>query len=417
MTLKEMCEEKRQDCRTGQVFADTSESNSDPLFSLVVLCYKNESLLYGMLNTIFKQTYSRIQLIISDDGTKGFDIDRVQAYVNERKGANIEETIILKNEINMGTVKHIYSVLPRATGEYVVFTAADDRFNTDTVISDYVVAFRKNPGKKWLVGRCCITTPDYKKTIYVTPTNEDATFFEDGNANCLFSRWSRRGMAIPCCMAFKRDAFELVGGIDLEYRYLEDWPLVLKLLRNGYAPIYLDKTIACHSAGGVTNSNERYGVEVRKAFYDDKYLIQKKEVDPYRDLIQPEDIKSLKLYRKEIMDRNYFLDIYYLPASTLEKIKYALKRPRNLFWATEVEYMKRKAKFQRKKMVACSQILFLLSFFFFQFAGNLTLEIMFKCFGALDILAGLILLVCGIVSYPMERNYNRKIKLRRDLVN
>ena len=387
------------------------------LFSIVVLCYKNVGLLYGMLNTIFAQDYPRIQLIISDDGSWDFDVDKVQAYIDERKPDNFEQILVLKNEENIGTVKHIHKVLPQATGEYVIFTAADDRFNTNDVVSSYVTAFQKNPAAKWLVARCCITTVDYKRTIYITPTDEDAPYFQAGNAQHLFSRWSHRGMAIPCCMAFKRETFDLVGGIDLDYQYLEDWPLVLKLLRKGYTPIYYEKTTACHSAGGITNSNNRYGIAVRKAFFDDKYLMFLKEVEPYQELISLEDQKIGKKYINEIMDRNYFLDIEYQPASIAAKMKAVLKKPKHFFWAFEFEYMKRKDKVQRKKIVAVSQGLFLLSFFLLQFEGPLVSEVIFLVMGILDLAVALILFVCGLATYPLELFYRFKARARRKLVN
>lgn len=406
--------DKKKSAAEKQKVIDRSQY---PLFSIIVLCYKNADLLYGMLNTIFMQDYPRMQLIVSDDGSGDFDVAKVQAYIDERKTDDFEQILVLKNAENSGTVKHIHKVLQQATGEYVIFTAADDRFNTDDVVSNYVAAFQKNPEAKWLVARCCITTADYQKTIYITPTDEDAPYFRVGNAQRLFSRWSRRGMAIPCCMAFKREAFDLVGGIDLDYQYLEDWPLVLKLLRNGYAPIYFEKTTACHSAGGVTNSNDRYGVKIRKAFYDDKYLLFRKEVEPYQELILPEDQESRKKYIKTIMDRSYFLDIEYQAASIAAKLKATLKNPKHFFWALEFEYMKRRDKVQRKKMVAISQALFLLCFLFLQFEGSFVLEVIFRTMGILDLAAGLLLFICGLVTYPMELFFRFKARERRKLVN
>ena len=37
---------------------------------------------------------------------------------------------------------------------------------------------------------------------------------------------------------FYKRALDIIGGVDLNYVYLEDWPMVLKLLRNGYMPIF-----------------------------------------------------------------------------------------------------------------------------------------------------------------------------------
>lgn len=396
-------------------FQDIDKSEY-PLLSVCVLCYKNSRLLPEMLDTIFAQSYPRIELIVSDDGSPDFSVDDVREYIGKKQRSNIEQVLVLKNEENLGTVKHIHKVLQGVSGEYVIFTAADDRFAGKDVSKWYVQGFQENPEAQWLVAQCAITTPDYKRTIYVAPTETDAPYFKSGDARQLFSRWSRRGMAVPCCMAFKREAFDLVGGIDLEYQYLEDWPLVLKLLRGGHAPVYLEKVAACHSTGGVTNSNDRYGIAIRKAFYDDKYLIFRKEVEPYQELISAEDQKLRKQYVREIMDRNYFLDIDYQTPSKAAKLKAALRKPRNFFWAFEVEYMKRKDKIKRKKMIAVSQVLFLLSFFFFQFEGGFLPEIIFLGMGIFDMLAGGFLFFCGFATYPLELYYKLKMNKRRKLV-
>ena len=170
-------------------------------------------------------------------------------------------------------------------------------------------------------------------------------------------------MAIPCCMMFRATAFSLVGGIDLDYQYMEDWPLVLKLLRAGYEPLFLNQIISAHSTGGVTNSNQNYGVAVRKAFYADKYHLMEKEVEPFRHLLTETDQKCLKTYQYEIMDRNFFLDIECEQLSRKEKLLTALKEPHKLGWLVERKYGFYEKKVDHKKWLAMTQLLLLCSFF------------------------------------------------------
>ena len=397
---------------------DTSPPTSFPLFSIIVLCYKNTELLFGMLDSIFAQNYPRIQLIVSDDGTEEFNIDTVQQYIALHKRHNIEQVTVRKNEKNLRTVRHIHEALSFAKGDYIVFTAADDRFFDENTISKYVEAFLKNPDSVWIVARCQITSPDYKRVLYNTPTEADIPYFEQGEAQRLFSRWSRRGMAIPCCMAFQKEAFRRVGGIDLQYQFIEDWPLVLKLLRNGYAPLYINSIMAIHSAGGITNSNARYGKKVRQGFYNDKYLLLKNEVDPYINLLYPEDRKAYKKYLKEIMDRHYFFYIDWPGTSAAQKIKLFVKKPIRLWWAFEQGYMKKlKGKIQRKKLFAVSQCLFLVAMLFLLVNGHSVIENLFYIIGLLDFCIAVLLLTVSIITYPLEKYFQYKERLRKNLVN
>lgn len=388
-----------------------------PLFSILVLCYKNMDLLFGMLDSIFRQDYPRIQLVVSDDCSEDFDVEKVQHYIDTHKRANIEQVIVRTNEQNMRTVKHIHMAMQYVTGDYFVFTAADDRFCGTDVISSYVEQFLSNPEKVWLVARCSVTSADYKKHIHYLPAATDEPFFTADNAAGLFSRWSRRGMAIPCCMAFRKKAFELVGGIDLNYQFLEDWPLVLKLLRMGHAPIYCEKVVALHSTGGISNSNNRYGKELRRLFYEDKFTIFRREVDPHLDLLTPEDRKMYKQYLVEIMERHYFFYIDWPDTTTAQKFRLCLKKPIRFWWVFEQRFPKISAKIPKKKLFAASQGLLLLSLLFLTLDTHSIMNCLFHFMGYLDMLLGFGMLAVCALFYPVTGYIKKKGKLRTDLVN
>lgn len=398
-----------------------NEEEPMPLFSLIVLCFKNQKLLYGMLDTILKQKYPRIQLIVSDDGSEDFDVEAVRSYIEKNARHNIEELIVRTNEENMGTVRHFHDVLEMATGEYVVFTAADDRFVGDTVLMDYVEQFAMNPDAQWLVAKCQFTSPDYKKNMFVEPNKEDSECFRLQDSKKLFSRWSRRSMALPCFMAFKRTAFDLVGGIDLEYKFIEDWPLVTKLLRLGHVPLYFEKITAIHSMGGITNSNDRYGIEVRKRFYADKYLYFSKEVEPYKDLMTPEDRKCYKTYMTEIMKRHYFFYIDWPGTTTKQRLKMIALNPQRAWWVAEQKYMTKYKdkikKLNRKKLLIIAHAALLVSLFFFHFDAGNKLDWLFDLIGYLDMAAAVLLTVFSVGTYLLEKHFTKKANIRKKLVN
>lgn len=392
-----------------------------PLVSLIVLCYKNQNLLYGMLDTILKQDYPRIQLIISDDCSEQFDIEAIRHYIEKNGRHNIEDLIVRTNEENMRTVRHFHDVLEMASGEYVVFTAADDRFVGTDVITGYVEQFTERPEAQWLVARCQFTSADYKKNLYVSPVAADEPYFQAYDPLKLFSRWSRRGMAIPCCMAFKRTAFDIVGGIDLEYKFIEDWPLVIKLLRNGYAPIYYRKVTALHSTGGISNSNDRYGKELRRMFYEDKYLFLRKEVAPYRHLLTEEDRLAHKQYMTEIMARHYFFYIDWPGTSKSERRKMMLKKPIRAWWVFENYFMahihEKLKKVNRKKLLALSQVILLLSLVFFHLDSNNFFNWFFELIGYVDLAIGCGVIAFAVGSYLLDKHFIKKANLRKKLVN
>ena len=388
-----------------------------PLVSILVLCYKNLNLLYDMLDSIFIQDYPRIHLIVSDDGSEDFDVKEIEQYIQSNKRRNIEDFQVLRNEKNMGTVRHVEKVFALIKGEYFVFTAADDRFVDKTVITSYVNAFVDNPSSVWLVAKCYFVTPDYTNVLYTTPTQADLPFFLGNDSRKLYSRWSRRGLAIPCQMAFTKRALDIIGGVDLNYVYLEDWPMVLKLLRNGYMPIFLNKVVAIHSTGGITNSNKRYGKEVRKLFYLDKYTLFKREVEPYKHLLYPEDLKALKKYMVEIMDRNYFLNIDFPEATITQLFIMIIKKPIRFLWLFENFFIKYQNNISQKKLFALSQTMLLFALLFIKLKPSGLLGTILSIVAYVEIVIALLLSVISIICYPLKKYFDYKKKLRRDLVN
>lgn len=404
---KVACEQRR--------FARIPNVDTTPLVSILVLCYKNTGYVRGMLKSIFVQDYPRIQLIVSDDGTEDFEPDELLEYIEEEKASNIEQVIVRKNEENQGTVRHVVQALPLAEGEYLVLTAADDRYNDPTAISACVRRLIEHPEAQWLVARTNLMTPDYRQSVGSMPSYQDLPYFEAGEAERLFSRWSRRGMAIPCQMMFRNTAIPLVGGIDFGYTYLEDWPLVLKLLRMGYAPAFLNRIICVHSTGGVTNSNDRYGIEVRKAFYQDKQRIMDTEVLPYRERLLPEDQKALNLYLREIMERDYFLNITCAEVPFVEKLKLTLWAPRRLGWLAERKYLALAGKIDHRKWLMLIQCL-LVSGAVLAVCGGQLSQPAISLLGWIEVFAGGISGAVCMLSIILKIYSKQKAKKRRELV-
>lgn len=396
---------------------DVIDRSAYPLFSVVVLCYKNRYYLKRMLDSIFFQNYPNIELIVSDDCSDDFIVEDIEAMIEEKRGDNITSFSVFRNEHNLGTVRHIDKVLKEVSGQYIIFTAADDRFANTNVFSKYAQTFEDNPDSVWIVGKCNILTANFQKSIYITPTKEDIDCFTSGDARRLFSRWSRRGMAIPCCMAFRPQAFDVVGGIDLEYTYLEDWPLELKLVRNGYAPSFLNEVTAFHSAGGVTNSNDAYGIEVRKKFYDDKNLVYTKEVAPYLDLLTPEDRNLLKTYRSEICERAYYLDIEWNQASKIGKLMLMLKNPKHFMWTLDKYYDRFSAYLQKKKILVIVQLLILSAVFITNNASDDFLGPVFRIIGICEFFLAVLLVILMFGGILVGRYIKKKRALRKRLVN
>lgn len=397
-----------------------------PLFSIVVLCYKNTNLLIKMVWSIFQQDYPNIELIVSDDGSDDFNCEAVKKmirvemanYEKQYGQCGITKILVRKNEQNQKTVKHIAEVLPMTTGQYVIFTAADDKFSNSKIVSVYAKTFEDNSDVQWLIGRATIMSPDFKKKYQVIPSDNDIACLNTRDPQQVFSRWSHQGMAIPCCMAFRKESFELAGGIDESYTYLEDWPLVLHLLLKGYAPLYVGQYAAVHGAGGVTNSNDRYGVETRRDFYTDKYRLLNGITKKNKHLMSRKDKKIFRIYMREIMDRSYFQQIDMQTKSKKRLLLESCFRPIKFAWLYENALLKLDAKLPKKKVLALAYALILVAAVLFLYVsyGQIITPV-FAFFAWMATIGAIACIIVPIIVIVWKRHIQRMNVRRKQLVN
>lgn len=112
--------------------------------SIIVPCYNAEKYLEEALETIEKQTYNNIEVVLIDDGSKDKTFDILKDY--ERK--SLREVKIIKQE-NKGVSSARNNGIKNATGNYICFMDSDDilscffieklvqNFNEETYVCTY----------------------------------------------------------------------------------------------------------------------------------------------------------------------------------------------------------------------------------------------------------------------------------------
>lgn len=94
------------------------------MVSFIVFAYKQEKFIGEAVDSAFAQTYSPLEIILSDDcspdGTFAVMQDRVDRYLGPHK------VVLVRNEVNLGLAAHVNKVFEHATGEIIVMAAGDD---------------------------------------------------------------------------------------------------------------------------------------------------------------------------------------------------------------------------------------------------------------------------------------------------
>lgn len=102
------------------------------MFTVLVVTYNTDiTKLLITLKSIVLQKYRPIQIVISDDGSKNNNFDKVRDFFDEY---NFTEYELVANKKNQGTVKNFLSGLSAVKGKYVkIISGGDALYNEDTV--------------------------------------------------------------------------------------------------------------------------------------------------------------------------------------------------------------------------------------------------------------------------------------------
>lgn len=113
-----------------------TDRNDRPLVSFVVLSYNQEQFIREAVLGAFAQTYSPLEVIISDDCSQDHTFEIVMDLVSGYKGEH--ETVVNRNKENIGLIAHMNKIFEMANGKLLVLAAGDDisfGHRTETLVS------------------------------------------------------------------------------------------------------------------------------------------------------------------------------------------------------------------------------------------------------------------------------------------
>ena len=196
---------------------------NSPLVSIVIPCYRDSKTLSAAIGSLYKQTYSNIEIILVNDASP-------ETVAIERALEEYPEIVYIKNNINVGLAATRNVGIRNSKGTYVAFLDADDEWHprklelqmkyvTDNVaIACDVEEFLTDP-------------PQIR---IFSETQESDVEIVRGNLKFSFQNYlTGASLLAPKTLVLK------VGGYDESLRSCEDYDLWLRLLEEGTTLIHL----------------------------------------------------------------------------------------------------------------------------------------------------------------------------------
>lgn len=251
--------------------------NDCGLVSVLILSYMNVEGVYSTLDSVLEQTYGRIEVVISDDGTPGFKahIAGLRDYIGKNSRGNIESVIINALDVNGGIVRNLNSAIAQSGGRYIKVMSQEDRFSRRDALekyvefmdqTDFLIAFAKMRG----------VTDDGSYKYELASCESDYELLKSYSVEDTLNRLYRRNFLPAPAWITKRELFDKYGPFLEDTRLIEDYAYWMYLCRNGVKFGYIDQVLIDYRLSGVS-SGGRYS----ERFMQDMMIIYDKYIFPY----------------------------------------------------------------------------------------------------------------------------------------
>jgi len=203
-----------------------------PLVSIVVLTYNSIDYILETLDSIKKQDYPNIEIVISDDGSSDGTCSLVDKWISDNSNHFIR-AINIKSYKNRGICHNYNQGVFNSSGVYIKTLDGDDCLSRSDSISKFVNFAVSNNVDICISDVELISNDDFDMTDYRNLFD----FYYD----CVeesYEQQKKRIVEEHClpdpAMFFSRKLYDDVGGFDEKYVLLEEWPFFYNILNNGY---------------------------------------------------------------------------------------------------------------------------------------------------------------------------------------
>ncbi|MBR2823855.1 MAG: glycosyltransferase [Clostridia bacterium] len=247
------------------------------LASILILSYNNLDGLYDTLDSVFRQDYPDIELVIADDASRDYREKQpaLDAYIGSHRTPRIRDVIWVPHETNGGTVKNSNDAIRASHGEYLLALASEDTLAHESALS-HMIQYLADSGENVCFGRVRGITPDGEYVDHLLSCESDYARLRSYTVEQTRNRLFARNFLPGACALKTRKLYEEYGLYPESVRLIEDYPFWLELTRKGVRFVYLDEVTVLYRLSGVSSTGH-----YSEMFMRDMYTIYEGYIFPY----------------------------------------------------------------------------------------------------------------------------------------
>lgn len=198
--------------------------------SVIIPVHNREKLIERALHSVLSQTYSDLEAIVVDDGSKDETAQKVLAFCNEDSRIRL-----LRHSTNLGAQAARNTGAKAAKGRWIAFLDSDDRWLPDSLEKRLRLAGEK--GAKVVHSDCCVVrqrneapqrfgVPPFRGQSYTDLLRRPGPLFQ--------------GLLVA------RDALEQIGLLDETIIAYQEWDAAIRLAREHEFEFLQEPTFVYH---------------------------------------------------------------------------------------------------------------------------------------------------------------------------
>jgi glycosyltransferase involved in cell wall biosynthesis len=292
-----------------------TKNKNNSLVSIIVITYNSANFVVETLNSVKDQSYKNIELIISDDCSTDNTVEICKGWIDKNTDRFVRTRLITVGN-NGGIPANCNRGLNEAKGDWVRIIAGDDALCREAV-EDSVKFGTSNKYVNILTSNKAIYNNTFSEENLIAIPKEievknekGLNFYELSNDQQYLSLLYSNKVN-TCGMLIKRKLLMEIGGFDERIKYLEDYPLVLKITKYGEKIYCMDKLT-------IKYRNHESSVQIIKNGKNIIFNDQYKTIQQFRKLYIYPNVNLLnRIIFKFEYYRHYFIDFAKLNRNNL----------------------------------------------------------------------------------------------------
>lgn len=218
---------------------DNMDMQEHPLVSVPVITYNSAKTVVETLDSIYNQTYSNIELIISDDCSTDDTISICRGWVAQHKERFVR-TEIITVEKNTGVSANMNRAINACLGEWIKGIAGDDIFVQNAIV-EYVNYVSNHKDIYWCFAQATCFGID-ERQVAISQKNHDIDFYNWDKNHLLDYMYLSGGcpMFSPTVFINRNKLFESGIKADIRVRNAEDRVMWIRMLEYGFKMGFVD---------------------------------------------------------------------------------------------------------------------------------------------------------------------------------